>query len=160
MVYLEEINGPFYYNSLKNNIILMKNNQKWYIVDMDLHKLKVVNYYYFNLENSNSYTPPSEGWSSPETFIGKLPTPVVEETDINTLRQPTNLLENSLRVSLMKKLLKSYLKNNDTHGNITTIVLISILTINPDIELLTILSVIIGTDIKLPVLLLKNFNTL
>lgn len=90
-VLLEKINGPFYYNSLKNNIILMKNNQKWYIVDMDLHKLKVVNYYYFNSENSDSYTPPSEGWSSPETFIGKLPTPIVEETDINTLRQQTNV---------------------------------------------------------------------
>ena len=69
----------------------MKNNQKWYIVDMDLHKLKVVNYYYFNLENSDSYTPPNEGWSSPETFIGKLPNPIVEETDINTLRQQTNV---------------------------------------------------------------------
>ena len=84
---LEEINGPFYYNSLKNNIILMKNNKKWYIVDMDLHKLKVVNYYYFNLENNNSYTPPLDNWCSPETFVGKLPAPIIEETDINTLRQ-------------------------------------------------------------------------
>jgi hypothetical protein len=88
---LEEINGPFYYNSLKNNIILMKNNKKWYIVDMDLHKLKVVSYYYFNLENNNSYTPPLDNWCSPNTFVGKLPAPIIEKTDINTLRQQTSV---------------------------------------------------------------------
>ncbi len=87
----EEINGPFYYNSLKNNIILMKNKKKWYIVDMDLHKLKIINYYYLNLENSNSYTPPFSKWHVPDNFVGKLPTPEIEETNMNTLIQKTSI---------------------------------------------------------------------
>ena len=105
---LEDINGPFYYNSLKNNIILMKNNKKWYIVDMDLHNLKVVNYYYFNQhdDDDDNLIPPNDNWTSPDTFIGKLPTPIIDSTEINTLRQSNNVIRKQFKSVFDEETLK------------------------------------------------------